>query len=53
VNLVADEGADRAVVERLRHDGDEVVCVAELSPSVTDEEVLRQANARRAVDGKR
>jgi len=49
VNLVADEGVDRAVVERLRHDGHEVVYVAELSPSVTDEEVLRQANERRAV----
>ena len=49
MNLVADEGVDRAVVERLRHDGHEVVYVAELSPSVTDEEVLRQANARRAV----
>ena len=49
MNLVADEGVDRAVVERLRHDGHEVVYVAELSPSVTDEEVLRQANARRAI----
>jgi hypothetical protein len=41
VNLVADEGVDRAVVERLRQDGHEVIYVAELSPSVSDEEVLR------------
>ena len=49
MNLVADEGVDRPVVERLRQDGHDVVYVAELSPSVADEEVLQQANARRAV----
>ena len=49
MNLVADEGVDRAVVERLRRDGHEVVYVAELSPSVADEEVLQEANARSAV----
>jgi len=49
VNLVANEGVDRPVVERLRRDGHEVVYVAELSPSITDEEVLQQANVRSAV----
>jgi predicted nuclease of predicted toxin-antitoxin system len=49
VNLVANEGVDRPVVERLRQDGHDVVYVAELSPSITDEEVLHQANERRAV----
>jgi predicted nuclease of predicted toxin-antitoxin system len=51
VNLVADEGVgvDRPVVARLRQDGHDVVYVAELSPSVADEEVLQQANARSAV----
>jgi len=49
VNLVADEGVDRPVVERLRRDGHEVVYVAELSPSVADEAVLHLANARSAV----
>ena len=47
--LVADEGVDRGVVERLRQNGHEVVYVAELSPSVPDEAVLQQANARRAI----
>lgn len=47
--LVADEGVDHAVVERLRRDSHDVVYVAELSPSISDEEVLRQANARRAI----
>jgi predicted nuclease of predicted toxin-antitoxin system len=49
VNLVADEGIDRPVVERLRQDGHHVVYVAELSPSVPDEEVLRQASTGNAV----
>jgi predicted nuclease of predicted toxin-antitoxin system len=49
VNQVANEGVDRQVVERLRRDGHDVVYVAKLSPSVTDEEVLQQANARSAV----
>lgn len=49
MNLVADEGVDRPVVERLRRDGHEVVYVAELSPSVADEEVLRHANAGNAL----
>ena len=49
MNLVADEGVDRPVVERLREDGHDVVYVVELSPGVGDEEVLQQANARSAV----
>ncbi len=49
MNLVADEGVDRPVVERLRQDGHDVVYVAELSPSIADEEVLQQANARSAI----
>ena len=48
MNLVADEGVDRAVVERLRRGGHEVVYVAELSPSVTDEGVLQEASATKA-----
>ena len=36
-------------MERLRQDTHDVLYVAELAPSVTDEEVLREANARGAV----
>lgn len=43
MNLVADENIDRAIVERLRQDGHAVDWIAELSPSVSDEEVLRRA----------
>ena len=49
MNLVANEGVDRPVVEHLRQDGHDVVYVAELSPSITDEEILQLANARSAV----
>lgn len=47
--LVANEGIDRPVVERLRQDGHDVVYVAELAPSTPDEEILQLANAQRAV----
>lgn len=49
MNLLADGGVDRADVERLRHEGHDVVYVAELSPSITDDEVLQQANDRGAL----
>jgi predicted nuclease of predicted toxin-antitoxin system len=49
VNLVADEGVDRPIVEQLRQDGHEVLYIAELSPSLSDDDVLQQANARSAV----
>ncbi len=43
MNLVADENIDRGIVERLRRDGHLVEWIAELSPSVSDEEVLMLA----------
>lgn len=49
MNLVADEGVDWPIVERLRADGHDVLYVAELLPGVPDDEVLDQANARDAV----
>ena len=49
MNLFADESVDRPVVERLRQDNHDVVYVAELAPSITDDEVLRTANDRSAV----
>ena len=49
MNLVADESVDRPVVERLRREGHATVYVAELSPSITDEEVLSEANSRGAL----
>ena len=49
MNLVADEGVDRQIVDLLRKEGHDVVYVAELSPGIPDAEVLREANERRAV----
>jgi predicted nuclease of predicted toxin-antitoxin system len=49
VNLFADESVDQPVVERLRQDSHDVVSVAELAPSITDDEVLREANGRAAI----
>jgi len=46
VNFLADESVDAPVVDRLRGEGHDVVYVAELSPSITDEEVLSLANDR-------
>ena len=41
--LLADESVDRAIVLRLRQEGHAVVYVAELSPSITDEDVLAES----------
>jgi len=49
MKLLADEGVDRAIVDRLRRESHDVVYIAELSPSITDEEVLQQANDRGAL----
>ena len=49
MNLVADENIDRGIVERLRRDGHNVEWIAELSPSVSDEDVLRRASGGGAV----
>jgi predicted nuclease of predicted toxin-antitoxin system len=49
MNLVADENIDRGIVERLRLDGHRVEWIAEVSPSVSDEDVLRRAVSAGAV----
>ena len=49
MNLFADESVEQPVVERLRQEGHDVVYVAELAPSINDDEVLREANGRNAV----
>lgn len=49
MNLIADEGIDAPIVRRLRADGHTVWYVAELSPSVPDEDVLALAIEHAAV----
>lgn len=48
MNFVADESVDRQIVERLRDDGHSVWYVAEMSPSISDDEVLETANDQTA-----
>jgi predicted nuclease of predicted toxin-antitoxin system len=48
MNLVADEGVERSVVDALRKDGHEVSYLAELAPGTGDEEILSLANTRQA-----
>lgn len=47
MNFLADESADRQIVERLRQDDHQVLYVAEMEPGVSDEIVLDLANRER------
>ena len=47
--LLADEGVERQIVERLRSDGHSVAYIAEMSPGIGDEVILTQANAEQAL----
>jgi hypothetical protein len=49
MNLLADEGVDRPIVEQLRKDGHSVVYIAEMSPGIADDVILAQANANNAL----
>jgi predicted nuclease of predicted toxin-antitoxin system len=49
MKLLADESVDQPIVERLRNAGHNVLYVAELAPSISDDEVLRLANDEDAI----
>ena len=49
MNLLADEGVDRHIVEKLRHDGHDVAYIAEMDPGIADDLILSQANASGAL----
>ena len=49
MNLLADEGVDRQIVERLRQSGYAVQYVAEMDPGIDDATVLGRANESGAV----
>lgn len=46
MNLLADESIDFPIVAKLREDGHTVLAIAEMSPSISDDEVLNIANAQ-------
>jgi predicted nuclease of predicted toxin-antitoxin system len=45
MRFLADECVEVPIVERLRDDGHEVLYVAEMTPGITDDEVLALANS--------
>lgn len=49
MNFVADEGIDKQIVEQLRNNGHDVLYIAEISPSIPDEDVLDFAIKNEAV----
>jgi predicted nuclease of predicted toxin-antitoxin system len=49
MNFLADEGVDRHIVERLRQSNYDVLYIAEIEPSISDEEVLNRANEKNAL----
>lgn len=49
MNLLADEGVERQIVERLRQDGHAVAYIAELEPGIDDDVILGRANAAQAL----
>ncbi|MCP4428052.1 MAG: hypothetical protein GY803_26500 [Chloroflexi bacterium] len=49
MNFVADEGIDAPIVSRLREEGHQVWYVAEMSPGVSDVEILALANRENCV----
>lgn len=49
MKLVADEGVDRQIVERLRDEGHTVLFVAEFEPGLPDDGVLALANREAAI----
>ncbi len=49
MNLLADESVDLPIITRLRADGLEVLSIAEVAPSITDDVVLDRANQQGAL----
>lgn len=49
MNFLADESVDQPIVERLRHDGHDVLAVVEMEQSIPDEMVLERANQQGAL----
>ncbi|MBI4777414.1 DUF5615 family PIN-like protein [Candidatus Desantisbacteria bacterium] len=49
MNLLADESVDKPIVMQLRQDGYNVLYIAEISPSVTDDVVLQLSNEQQSL----
>ncbi len=49
MNILADEGVDKQIVDELRTLGHRVTYIAECQPTISDDEVLDRANRESAV----
>lgn len=49
MNFLLDESVDAPVADRLRQDGHTAICVWDLEPGISDDEVLVRANRDQAV----
>ncbi|MCC6445971.1 MAG: DUF5615 family PIN-like protein [Armatimonadetes bacterium] len=49
MKFLADENIDRPIVDRLRSDGHSVLYIVEMEPSVSDEQVIQEANRESAM----
>lgn len=49
MRFLADENVSRLVIERLRHEGHDVVSIAETRPGAPDDDILSAANAEARV----
>ena len=49
MNLLADEGVERQIVESVRQAGHDVLYIAELEPGISDDVILAQANRSQAL----
>lgn len=49
MNFIADESVDRQIVETLRADGHELLYIAEVSPTISDDAVFDKANESQAL----
>ena len=49
MNIMADECVDRQIVEILREEGHDVLYIAEIDPSISDDIVFERANQQNAL----
>ncbi len=49
MKFFADENIDRQIVDRLRQDGHQVLSVAEVEPSISDDQVLTRENLENSI----
>jgi predicted nuclease of predicted toxin-antitoxin system len=49
MNILADEGVDRQIVDSLRQEGPNIEYIAEVEPSISDEVVFNRANKMAAL----